>query len=314
MTKFIRGLLFISLLAAFLSSGHVSPAAADGTVAFDQRDHPVYVIASYYDAINRGDFARAYNYWRDQPPNSNTFQQWVQGFANVQDVRVLARLPVAYDGTAGTAHALVPVIVLATLKTGGQEIYAGCFHATNTTAPIGNPPVIDPNWYLKDANLQPALTVDFAQATDACLRVESFPTGRGYYNHQSAAIDLVSDYYDAIANGDYAQAYSFWRGGPPGQTLVQFTQGFAGTSNIEVWVPLTFETNAAAGTVYFEMKILLTALSYGTPQFFSGCLTASQTGLAANPVDPNWYIYRASLTATPTLDNALVSVWDECAW
>lgn len=50
--------------------------------AFDVRDHPLYLLASYYDAINRRDYARAYNYWNGSPPQGATLEQFTQGFAD----------------------------------------------------------------------------------------------------------------------------------------------------------------------------------------------------------------------------------------
>ena len=313
MFKRIRIVVVFSLLAATLLGGYLSPAAARQATTFDQRDHPIFVIASYYDAINQRDYARAYGYWRNQPPNGDTLQQFAQGFADLQSVRVLAHLPVGGGVAAGTGHADVPVIVIASLLNGTEQIYAGCFRSATFNVPVGNPPVIDPNWYLSEADLQLTLTVDFAQAINTCSLKSAFPTGNEYGNQQTP-VDLVSSYYDAIASADYVRAYNYWSGGPPGQTLQQFIQGFAGTNNIDVWLPLTFQPGVAAGSIYFDMKIVLTATSYGVPQFFRGCLAARKSGDAAIPPDPNWYFHRANLTATATLGDAVAQAWNECEW
>ena len=89
----------------------------------DMRDHPVHLVASYYNAIALGDYARAYGYWREgNVPRGATLAQFAAGFADVQTVRVLTRLPVRGGAAAGTAHVDVPVVVLTTLRSGGSQI------------------------------------------------------------------------------------------------------------------------------------------------------------------------------------------------
>jgi hypothetical protein len=300
-------------LALFVSDSSLSPAAAQTTAPFDLRDHPIYLIASYYNAIALQDYARAYNYWNGHAPGGATYQQFVQGFADVQTVQALARLPVAGGVAAGTAHAEVPVVVLTTLKSGGSQIFAGCFHVVHYNVPVGNPPVVDPNWYLNSATLQPAASVDFVQAVSACSRAESFPVGIA---NQLSPLDLISSYYDAIAARDYARAYAYWPNGAPGQTLAQFAQGFAGTSNVGVVVALSFAMDAAAGSAYASSPLLITATDRGVPQLFVGCMVARKSnvpvGNSPTP-DPNWYLYSANMRPVSTLNSGVQQVWGVCS-
>ena len=300
-------------LALFVSSSNPSPAAAQTTAPFDLRDHPIYLIASYYNAIALQDYARAYNYWNGHAPGGATYQQFVQGFADVQTVRALARLPVMGGVAAGTTHAEIPVVVLTTLKSGGSQIFAGCFHVVHYNVPVGNPSVVDPNWYLSSATLQPAASVDFVQAVSACSLAESFPVGIDY---RLSPLDLISSYYDAIAARDYARAYAYWPGGAPGQTLAQFAQGFAGTSNVGVVVALTFNMGVAAGSAYASSPLLITATDQGVPQLFVGCMVARKSnvpvGNSTTP-DPNWYLYSANTRPVSTLDGGVQQVWNVCS-
>jgi hypothetical protein len=298
-----------------MSGVHLSPVAADSVLPFDAQDHPVHLIASYYNAIALGDYARAYGYWLEgHVPNSATLAQFAAGFADVQTVRVLARLPVRGGAAAGTAHVDVPVVLMTTLKSGGSQIFAGCFRTASFNVPVGNPPVIDPNWYLDSASLQAASSVDFAQAASACTLTASFPTDYGMDNRLSP-IDLISSYYDAIAAGDYVRAYNYWPNGAPGQTLAAFAQGFAGTSNIGVVVGLSMHAEGAAGSTYAETPVLLTATDNGIPQLFAGCIVARRinapVGGALTP-DPNWHLYSANFRAVSTLGAGLQQVWSMC--
>ncbi|MFC1960289.1 hypothetical protein ACFLYO_06235, partial [Chloroflexota bacterium] len=308
----LMGCVILMLLVA---TGHPMPAAAQTVTPFDFRDHPVHVIASYYNAITLQDYGRAYGYWDDTPPGGATYQQLTQGFANVQGVRVLARLPVTVDVAAGTAHAEVPVNVLVTQKTGNAQIFAGCFHVVQHNAPVGNPPTVDPSWYLHSASLGLVATVDFAQAADACSTVRSFPTGLGIDNQQTP-LDLLSSYYDAIAARNYTRAYQYWPGGVPGKTQEQFAQGFATTDNVGVVVALPFRSGVAAGSAYTSMPLLITSTDSGQWQLYVGCITARKSnvpvGNTSTP-DPNWYLSRADIRPAGTMEVGVQQVWSACS-
>jgi len=312
MRPFVIGLVALALL---FGSSAPSPAAAQAPGSFDVRDHPIYLIASYYNAIALQDYGRAYGYWNGNAPGGITYQQFVQGFADVQTVRALARLPVVMSAAAGTAHAEVPVVVLTTLKSGGSQIFAGCFHAVKTNVPVGDPGVVDPNWYLNSAVLNPATSVDFLQATSACSQADVFPTSTGVHDQQSP-LDLITSYYDAIAATDYYRAYHYWPNGAPGQTLDQFAQGFAGTANIGVVVGLSFHIGAAAGSTYANTPLLITATSWGQSQLFVGCIVARKSNVPVgnSPApDPNWYLYSANINPVSTLDAGVQQVWNACS-
>jgi hypothetical protein len=204
--------------------------------------------------------------------------------------------------------------VLATLNDGSSQIFAGCFHVVHYDVPAGNPPTVDPNWHFNSASLEPAASVDFVQAARACSLVESFPTPTGFDN-QLSPLDTISSYYDAIAAHDYARAYHYWQTGAPGQTLAQFAQGFAGTSDIGVVVALSFQMDAAAGSAYASAPLLITARNQNQPQLFVGCIVTRKSnvpvGNALTP-DPNWYLYSANFSPVSTLDQSVQQVWDVC--
>jgi hypothetical protein len=314
----IRSFLVGVVVLTFIMNGsHPTPAAAQTITPFDLRDHPIYLIASYYNAIALQDYERAYSYWIGHAPGGATYQQFVQGFADVQTVRALARLPVAGGVAAGTAHAEVPVVVLTTLKSGDSQIFAGCIHAVHYNVPVGDSPTIDPDWHLDSAVLQPAASVDFAQAASACVysQVESFPTSTGL-DSQLSPMDVIGSYYDAIAAQDYVRAYNYWQNGAPGQTLAQFAQGFAGTADVGVVVALSFTMGAAAGSAYADAPLLITATDQDQPQLFVGCMVTRKSNVPVGDstlTDPNWYLYGATIREVSTLDAGVQQVWSVCS-
>jgi hypothetical protein len=279
---------------------------------FDDQLDPVYTIASYYNAINLKDHARAYSYWNGNEPNQASLADFTKGFADVQEVQVFVRLPLASDGTAGIIYVPVPVALHVTLNDDSQEIYLGCINTYQLQVPVDNAPEADPNWYLWSASLEPADEVDFDLAAEECARTDVFPMEYGSTGLFSAPSTLMS-YYDAIANQDYARAYSYWVGGdgPGGITLAEFSNGFANTSDISVVLDVTtLEIGHATGHAYADMPLILLAENNDVPQFFVGCYIARSTTMVMQnvPADPNWYLYYLDFTAVDSLDVALEQV------
>lgn len=92
-------------------------------------------------------------------------------------------------------------------------------------------------------------------------------------SQEQQAVQLIHDYYDAIARQDYKQAYLAWDGDGTAskQSFEEFQQGFANTVSIveEVGKPGSLE--GAAGSLYIEIPVTVTAInSNGTPQRFRG--------------------------------------------
>lgn len=302
-------LLILSVLVGAI------PVAAQSPLVFDAPTSPVYLVASYYNAIALGDYARAYDYWQTgMVPDDASRQEFAAGFADLQSVEAYARLPVRVDVAAGTARAEVPVVIQTTLTDGTAQIFAGCFLTVHFNAPMGDPPVVDPNWYLQSATMQAVTTPDFELATESCMFPLSFPTEFGM-DDQFSPVALVSSYYDAIAAGDYARAYDYWWSGPPNQTLAEFAAGFAETDDIGVIVGLDFYSEGAAGSIYSQMPVLLTATDAGVLQVFVGCIWTRRSNVPVgdNPEpDPNWYLYRADFRVATDFDAGLAQLWTAC--
>jgi len=58
--------IVLAVLVALLMTSQPSPARAGGIAPFSRQDDPVYLIASYYNAITLRDYARAYAYWNGE--------------------------------------------------------------------------------------------------------------------------------------------------------------------------------------------------------------------------------------------------------
>lgn len=90
----------------------------------EERNDPIATLASYYDAINARDYRRAYRFW-DSPPSS--FEQFARGFADTDRVRLLVEPSTRVEGAAGSVYAEIPTVVVATMRSGNERVFAGCY-------------------------------------------------------------------------------------------------------------------------------------------------------------------------------------------
>ncbi|NLX09535.1 MAG: META domain-containing protein [Chloroflexi bacterium] len=117
---------------------------------FEDVDSPVGLLASYYNAINRQDYQRAYGYWETP---AEPFDQFASGFADTVSARVIIEPPMRYEGAAGSLYASIPTVLIAQRTDGTQATFSGCFVARR---PNLRPPDISAEqdvWRLYSADL-----------------------------------------------------------------------------------------------------------------------------------------------------------------
>lgn len=283
--------------------------------AFEVRDHPVYLLAAYYNAINLGDYARAYDYWNGNEPRGATLTQFTNGFANTEHVELWVRLPIFVGAAAGSAYAEVPVLLRAQSTNGDEQFFTGCFVTRRSNVPAGTATQPDPNWYLYDASLEAAETLNFGQDNPGCTQSESFPPDR-VWDDTTHPIDLLYAYYDAIARRDFVRAYNYREGElREEETLQEFSQGFANTSEIRVIVAPPFRVEGAAGSVYAEIPALVSAVENNTQQYFAGCFVARRSNVPAGSAtepDPNWHLNAADIIEVESLEVGLEVIASGC--
>ncbi|CCF85859.1 exported hypothetical protein [Nitrolancea hollandica Lb] len=88
----------------------------------------VQVIRVYYQAINEGDFERAYHQWGDGGAASNqTLDQFRRGFDQTDHVVVEIGQPGRIEGAAGSRYIEIPVTITATMKDGQVQHFSGSY-------------------------------------------------------------------------------------------------------------------------------------------------------------------------------------------
>ncbi|MBI5931121.1 MAG: hypothetical protein HY862_17560 [Chloroflexi bacterium] len=130
------------------------------------------------------------------------------------------------------------------------------------------------------------------------------------FEDRSDPVLLIASYYNAILLHDYARAYGYWDAAPQGQTLTQFSQGFANTADVVVAVALLIQEDGAAGTIFAAVPTLLVATQNdGTQQAFVGCFVTRvsnvPTGDDPDPSHNPWFLADGLTTFESTAVNTV---------
>jgi hypothetical protein len=122
------------LLAALITSPVV---AQDQPEYLDDRSTAEALISSYYNAIDRKEYARAYSYFgQGAAPD---YESWKNGYADTESVAV-GFGETTGEGAAGSTYYSVPV-TLEVARTGGISArFAGCYTLRMAQPSIQEPP------------------------------------------------------------------------------------------------------------------------------------------------------------------------------
>ncbi|MCL5995217.1 MAG: hypothetical protein M1546_04080 [Chloroflexi bacterium] len=109
----------------------VPPTSAPGVPAItkdvylDDRSGPVQTLSSFFNAINRKEYARAYSYW-ETTEGLPAFQQFAQGYAQTESVEITLGTISTYAG-AGQVYYSVPATLIARNSDGSTQTFVSCY-------------------------------------------------------------------------------------------------------------------------------------------------------------------------------------------
>ena len=290
--------------AAQPTSAPTSAPTQDNPYTDDRSDGKA-VIASFYNAINRHEYLRAYSYWEaaaqsgGQVPAFDAFQK---GYANTASVQATFG-QMTGDAAAGQYYNGVPVALTATTTDGKTQYFAGCY-----TTHLSNP-AIQATSPFKGRGIGKATVapVDSAKtATEklvtACANTGSLDNAQppvasvdpaSYYDNRSDGIAAITSFYNAINRHEYLRAYSYWEAAAQknGQvsSYTDFEKGYANTDKVAV----TFgkQTNdVGAGQLRYSVPVTITSTQKdGSTKTFTGSYVlhlGSPTAQATPPFQP----------------------------
>lgn len=142
----------IALVPAVLVCAVAMPALAWADDYMDDRSNPTVLVRSLYNAINRKEYARAWDYYGDQKP-AKTYDQFVAGYADTARVDV-ATGAVTAEGAAGSTYYQIAVAIRATDGQGSEKTFAGCYTARLSQPAIQAPPFMP--MHVESGSLKPA--------------------------------------------------------------------------------------------------------------------------------------------------------------
>ncbi|MEZ4670989.1 MAG: hypothetical protein R3E39_24055 [Anaerolineae bacterium] len=301
MTFFAR--LFSLLLLSFLFA---LPAAAQPPtplipqqtlLVYDQRTEPTALLASYYNAISRGDYARAYHYW-EQAPAEQTELQFANGFADTFGARVLVELPIFADAGAGNLYASVPTLVIALRTDLTQQFYQGCFVLHKTNVPVGNAAEPDPNWYLQRATLRQVAAPDFTSLAASC-EAHTNLTENPFEPQTLDPLGVIETYFTSIAKFDISSAETNWENAADDVVISTYSRELRAMLSFNLFVNPEIYGQGAAGSSYAKVPaMLMLNAPDGTHSYLTGCYTTRASNVPvgdATTPDPNWHITVATV-------------------
>ncbi|GAB1582005.1 hypothetical protein [Phyllobacterium phragmitis] len=98
----------------------------------DDRSSPEALIRSYYNAINRQEYARAYSYYSEEGREPD-FEKYAKGYENTKSVTI-ALGKTEPEGAAGSIYWSLPLAIRSATNDGKEEVFTGCY-----TIRIANP-------------------------------------------------------------------------------------------------------------------------------------------------------------------------------
>lgn len=273
------------------------PPDAETEPPYDDSGGPVRLLASYFNAVNRQEYLRAWEYW-ENPPNPS-YEDFVQGYAETASVLLAVRPPTQYDGAAGSEYAAVPSLLLATHVDGSQHAFVGCYVARH---PIADAAGVDIGWSLYSATVAaaPGNRADVTLLAGPC----DFPPPdqpEPLYNDRKDPVRLLASYFNAVNRQEYQRAWEYWEN-PPSPSYEDFVQGYADTASVLLAVRPPTLIEGAAGSQYAAVPSLLIAThTDASVHAFVGCYVAwrANPGLSSASAEAGWSLDRASVSAIP---------------
>jgi len=101
----------------------------------DDRSDPASLVRSYYNAIARQEYARAYGYLATPPE----YPSFAAGYADTAAIEIELG-PATTEGAAGSIYGTVPAAVRATSAAGAVTVFAGCYVTRQIQPAIQEPP------------------------------------------------------------------------------------------------------------------------------------------------------------------------------
>jgi hypothetical protein len=165
--------VLLSQLGAYLGNSKYVlgfPASASEPPYYENLLDSAGALKSYYNAINRKEYERAYSYF-DKGATVQPYPQFAAGYANTASVTLALNLNFIEDPGAGNIYAAIRVVLTAMHKDGSKHLFSGCYIMHRVNTGISEDPN-DELWHISSAKL---VEVPANSSIDALLAQECVP-------------------------------------------------------------------------------------------------------------------------------------------
>ncbi|GAP15920.1 hypothetical protein LARV_03715 [Longilinea arvoryzae] len=251
----------------------------------DDRSTPAAVMLSFFNAINKHEYLRAYSYYTNFT-DLGTLDQFTAGYETTQSVAVVIG-EISGEGAAGSLYYTVPMVLNVTNTANAAQKYAACY-VVRLPQPgnYGEPPITPMHIERGTAKSIAAGTADADALASACPEPD-YPTGPGaapaqlesltdlssqnYIDNRSDPVAVLSSLFNAVNRKEYVRAYSYWQ--TPPKDYAAFAAGYANTETVKLQFG-TATPDAGAGQIYYALPVAMKAtLTDGKSQTFVACYT-----------------------------------------
>lgn len=268
----------------------------------DDRSTATGLIKSYFNAIHRKEYLRAYSYWRDPAKSLGLFTKYAAGYKETESVRI--RIGQVGEGVvAGSIYYSVPALIKVQTTTGERQRFIACFVLQFPQPSFqGKPPFIPMGIERATVRLVRTPGSGGALLASACGGSDNMgnplkpapvtdrndTSARNYLDDRSDPTQVIRSLVNAINRKEYVRAYSYWEqiaGSANVPPFNQFTKGYAETEKVQLFVGVV-QGDAGAGQFYYSVPVVMIATTTReVVQTFAGCyvLHLSNPALQATP-------------------------------
>ena len=278
----------------------VLPIPAENYI--DDRSTPSQIIVSYYNALNRGEYLRAYNYWINPSGTQGSFSKFVSGYKDTSRVDLVFG-SITSGMSAGLIYYTIPVLLKATAINGVRANWAACYvihqaRPENFSLPPFNPMGII--WGSAQA-YDPSVG-DASALSTACsvypnngpaVAVSRNPLNvdkANFLDDRSGPLETVTSLLNALNRKEYVRAYSYYQN--PSiypEPYDQYAAGYANTATI-IAVFGTAQSEVTSGSMHYKQPLAMRVQKTDASiQTFVGCYTlqlAQPTAQYTPPFQP----------------------------
>jgi hypothetical protein len=238
-------------------------------VYLDDRSTPVQLVLSYFNAIDRGEYARAHGYFG--PEDAPGYDGWQFHFDDVVTTEVSFG-QMAQEGAAGSIYYQLPVTVDFEHAEGDHHVERGCINMRWISPANQERPPFQP-MYIISADLETASEApSFAPAK--CDSAPKPTAGSpAYLDDRSTPEQSIRSYFNALQSGEYGRAVSYFAASSAPKDYAAWWQSQESMSrvNLRFGMPSHYST---AGYISYNVPVVVEAEYNGTSWVDVGCIGA----------------------------------------